>query len=245
MIPGRISVQVHSNSFFLSSNTHKYYSVGLSGSTAYFQKEVPTMVKLSVSIPDDIYQEILNTIPENTPFSQGLTALIRRGLGLPEDPKIPIVIGRTDSITEVTPEIQKCILEIVRAEILRISHLSNSTINNSLDIENSKETNIQTENKLSIEHYPSAIELATCSQEEIAQEEIINSSNPVIETGDSEWIKQSDIVNMLPETMLLLTRKGKVSKAVASGKMITNGLSKTDCRILRSSAQQWVSEVIS
>jgi hypothetical protein len=203
------------------------------------------MVKLSVSIPDNIYQAILNTMPENTPFSQGLTALIRRGLGLPEDPKIPIVIGMTDSITEVTPEIQKCILEIVRAEILRMSHLSNPSIKNSLALENSKETLIQTENILSIEQYPSAIEESTCSQEEITHEEIITSSNPAIETCDSEWIKQSDIVNMLPETMLLPTRKGKVSKAVASGKMITNGLSKTDCRILRSSAQQWVSEVIS
>lgn len=202
------------------------------------------MVKLSVSIPDDIYQAILNTIPENTPFSQGLTALIRRGLGLPEDPKTPIVIGNTKGITDVTPEIHDYILEIVRTEILRMNLLPSTTINNSSDTENTNEPIIQTEDNLSTEQHPSEVEVSTCSQEEITHEEITSSPNPVIETGDSEWIKQIDIVNMLPETMLLLTRKGKVSKAVASGKMVTNGLSKTDCRIQRKSAQKWVAEVI-
>ena len=72
------------------------------------------MTKLSVSIPDDIYQAILSTIPEGTPFSQGLTALIRKALGLPEDPKLPITIGNTQSITVVTPEIQLLLKSLIQ-----------------------------------------------------------------------------------------------------------------------------------
>ena len=202
------------------------------------------MVKLSVSIPDDIYQAILNTIPEGTPFSQGLTALIRKALNIPEDPRLPVVIGNTKSITEVTPEIHDYILELVRSEIYRINLMSSTTIINSSSGENDIEVPIPSEETQSNEFNKQNFETPVQNQEESPNELLNPSIGQIIESEEPEWITQSDIVKMLPESILLITRKGKVSKAVASGKMITNGLAKTECRILRSSALKWIGEVI-
>lgn len=163
------------------------------------------MTKLSISIPDDIYQAILNTIPKGTPFSQGLTALIRKALGLPDDPKIPIMIGNTQSITSVTPEIQELLRTMVREEI-----------------------------KTALSEQPTST----------PHEEIIEVPRET-ENSEPEWITQSEIVRMLPDTILLHTRKSKVSKAVASGKLITNGLVKSECRVQRKSAKAWIAEVTS
>lgn len=161
------------------------------------------MTKLSVSIPDDIYQAILSTIPAGIPFSQGLTALIRKGLGLPEDPKIPVIIGNTQSITQVTPEIQIILKTMVREEI-----------------------------KIAL------------SEQQILTPHVEEIETPrEKENSEFEWITQSDIVRMLPDTILLHTRKSKVSKAVAAGKLITNGLIKSECRVQRKSAEAWISEV--
>jgi hypothetical protein len=161
------------------------------------------MTKLSISITDDIYQAVLNTIPKGTPFSQGLTALLRIALGLPENPRFPIIIGSTSSNTEVSPEIQSLIRAMVKDEINAALH----------------------------DHH-----IDTLPEE--------NSEPPrqqEIET--SEWLTQAEIVKMLPETILLHTRKSKVSKAVASGKLITNGLIKTECRVQKLSANAWITEV--
>jgi len=65
------------------------------------------------------------------------------------------------------------------------------------------------------------------------------------ENSEPEWITQSEIVRMLPDSILLHTRKSKVSKAVASGKLITNGLVKYECRVQKKSAEAWIAEVTS
>jgi hypothetical protein len=161
------------------------------------------MTKLSVSIPDDIYKAVLNSIPEGTPFSQGLTALIRKALGLTDDPKHPIIMSNTIGITEVTPEIRMLLQSIVREEI-------KAALDNKKTPEDDKE-----------------IEPIPREQDNI----------------DNEWITQSEIVKMLPNTILIHTRKSKVSKAVAAGKLVTNGLRKSECRIQRKSAEAWITEV--
>ena len=161
------------------------------------------MTKLSVSIPDDIYKAVLNSIPEGTPFSQGLTALIRKALGLTDDPKHPIIIGNTTSITEVTPEIRMLIQAMIREEV-----------------------------KVALNNHK-----APEGNTEICPE----TRKP--ENLDDEWITQSDIVRMLPDIILLHTRKSKVSKAVAAGKLVTNGLRKSECRVQKKSAEAWITEV--
>jgi len=161
------------------------------------------MTKLSVSLPDDIYKAVLSTIPEGPPFSQGLTALIRKALGLADDPQHPIVIGNTTGITEVTPEIRMLLQSMLREEI-----------KTALDNQKIPEDDI--------EICPSPRE----------QENI-----------NDEWISQSDIVRMLPDTILIHTRKSKVSKAVAAGKLVNNGMRKSECRIQKKSAEAWITEV--
>lgn len=161
------------------------------------------MAKLSVSIPDDIYKAVLKSIPEGTPFSQGLTALIRKALELTDDPKHPIIIGNTTGITEVTPEIRILIQSIIREEV-----------------------------KVALDNHK-----APEGNTEICPE----TREP--ENFNEEWIAQSEIVRMLPDSILIHTRKSKVSKAVAAGKLVTNGLKKSECRIQRKSAEAWITEV--
>ena len=161
------------------------------------------MTKLSVSIPDDIYKAVLNSIPEGTPFSQGLTALIRKALGLTDDPKHPIIIGNTTSITEVTPEIRMMIQSMIREEV-----------------------------KVALDNHKAPAGNTEISPE-TREPEIIN----------NEWITQTEIVKMLPDTILIHTRKSKVSKAVAAGKLVTNGLRKSECRVQKKSAEAWITEV--
>lgn len=55
-----------------------------------------------------------------------------------------------------------------------------------------------------------------------------------------EWYTQQEVREFLPDTIPLNTKKGMVSKAVAAGKMTTNNLTKRDCRILGSSALDWL-----
>lgn len=161
------------------------------------------MVKLSVSIPDEVYKAMLNVIPDGIPFSQGLTALIKTALGFPQETKSPIVISNTQSITSITPEIRECITEIVRSEINRVNPLSPSTLDKQLTSEKLQQNHIITEN----------IELSNLAvvgpNETNPDNQTTSSQSNTQDSGVSEWIKQSEIVQMLPETILLWTRKNK------------------------------------
>ncbi|MFH0966637.1 MAG: hypothetical protein V1862_02990 [Methanobacteriota archaeon] len=47
---------------------------------------------------------------------------------------------------------------------------------------------------------------------------------------------------LITDTIPLNTKKGMVSKAVVTGKMSTNNLTKPNCRILGSSALEWLNK---
>jgi len=57
------------------------------------------------------------------------------------------------------------------------------------------------------------------------------------------WYTQQEVRDFLPDTIPLNTKKGMVSKAVTAGKMTTNNLTKRDCRILGSSALEWLQTI--
>lgn len=73
-----------------------------------------------------------------------------------------------------------------------------------------------------------------------------NSDIPAITGPDPErWYAQYEVVSMLDPKNPPNTRKGWVSKAVAGGKLETNGEKGKECRIKGSSAIKWLKELSS
>ena len=64
-------------------------------------------------------------------------------------------------------------------------------------------------------------------------EDHIPNSDPLL--NPDEWYRQKDVVEMLPSSMKLNTRKEKVSKAVSQGELETNGKKGKECLIKGSS----------
>lgn len=55
-----------------------------------------------------------------------------------------------------------------------------------------------------------------------------------------EWLTSSEVVALLPATMPRGTKSARVSRAISSGKLKTNGQSGKQCRVHRSDALAWV-----
>ncbi|QXO95560.1 ribbon-helix-helix domain-containing protein [Methanospirillum purgamenti] len=69
------------------------------------------------------------------------------------------------------------------------------------------------------------------------QDHIPNSDPPL---NHNEWYRQKDVAEMLPDSMNINTRKSKVSKAVASGELKTNGKKGNECLIKGTSVIDWL-----
>lgn len=67
-----------------------------------------------------------------------------------------------------------------------------------------------------------------------------NGINSVSMLNPDEWYKQMQIVEIILPSIKLGTRKSKVSKAVSSGDLKTNGMKGKDCLIKGSSAIEWL-----
>ena len=55
-----------------------------------------------------------------------------------------------------------------------------------------------------------------------------------------EWLTGSEVAELLPATMPRGTKSARVSRAISSGKLKTNGQSGKKCRVHRSDALAWV-----
>ncbi|NLV27371.1 MAG: hypothetical protein GXY48_09435 [Methanomicrobiales archaeon] len=59
-------------------------------------------------------------------------------------------------------------------------------------------------------------------------------------TNHKEWYRQVEVVEMMPSSMNINTRKAKVSKAVSSGELKTNNKKGSECLIKGSSITEWI-----
>lgn len=73
------------------------------------------------------------------------------------------------------------------------------------------------------------------------EDHIFNSDPPL---NPEKWYRQKDVVEMLPESININTRKAKVSKAVSNGEIVTNGKKGSECLIKGSSVRVWLNKNI-
>jgi len=69
------------------------------------------------------------------------------------------------------------------------------------------------------------------------EDNILNSDPPL---NPEEWYRQKDVVELMPTSININTRKAKVSKAVSSGELETNGKKGSECLIKRISIIKWI-----
>ena len=67
-------------------------------------------------------------------------------------------------------------------------------------------------------------------------------TEPVVipNTESHEWLTSAEVVAMLPEDLPRGTRSSRVSRAISSGKLPSNGLPGKECRIQRADAIAWI-----
>jgi hypothetical protein len=122
--------------------------------------------------------------------------------------------GMTNGKTAIPPELAENIRYIVREELVAVEQQKNKTTHNPIPLEVTR-----TEQK------------------------------PVINDSDSfglvpeQWYTQAEIRQRLPDTINPNTNKSKISKAVASGKLVSNGGKGLESRIQGSSAIEWLTAI--
>ena len=72
-----------------------------------------TVRKVSISLPQDVYQAVLDSHPD-LPLSQVITDLLKNALGITG----PEMFGMTDGKTIISPELVDIIRAVVREEIM-------------------------------------------------------------------------------------------------------------------------------
>ena len=168
-----------------------------------------TVRKVSISLPQDIYQAVLKDYP-NQPLSQAITELIKQALGLTACE----TFGMTNGKTAIPPELAENIRSIVREELV------------SLKNERSKPP-----------HKPISLEVARTDQKPV------NNDSDSFGLVSEQWYTQAEIRLRLPDTINPNTKKSKISKAVASGKLVSNGGKGLDSRIQGKSAIEWLTAI--
>ena len=73
--------------------------------------------------------------------------------------------------------------------------------------------------------------------QEVADPVVVSNPAPV---NGHEWLTSSEVAELLPATMPRGTRTARVSRAISSGKLQTNGLQGSARRVSRTAALAWV-----
>lgn len=77
-----------------------------------------------------------------------------------------------------------------------------------------------------------------------SQPAIMDNINSVAIIDNEKWYRHSEVVQMMPSSIKVNTRKSMVSRAVSKGVLATNGKRGTDCLIQGSSFIKWLNHII-
>lgn len=94
-------------------------------------------------------------------------------------------------------------------------------------------------------------EFSLLSHQDTLSDETTSSPSPDEDTKRTEpegiipdqWYHQSQLIPFFPDSIPISTRKSKLSKAISSGLIETNGRKRTECRVKGSSFREWMREV--
>jgi len=122
--------------------------------------------------------------------------------------------GMTNGKTEIPPELAENIRSIVREELEAVEQ------------ERSKKS-----------HQTIPLEVTRTEQQPV------NNDSDYYGLIPEQWYTQAEIRQRLPDTINPNTKKSKISKAVASGKLVSNGGKGLESRILGKSAIEWLTGI--
>lgn len=169
-----------------------------------------TVRKVSISLPQDVYQAVLDSHPD-LPLSQVITDLLKNALGITGQE----MFGMTDGKTTISPELVDIIRAVVREEIMVW----------------------QQEQTPEDKQPPSPVE-------KMEEERQVTEDIETYGLNPEKWYTQAEVRERLPASINPNTKKSKISKAVASGRLVSNGEKGLESRIQGQSAIEWLKTII-
>lgn len=169
-----------------------------------------TVRKVSISLPQDVYQAVLDSHPD-LPLSQVITDLLKNALGITGQE----MFGMTDGKTTISPELVDIIRAVVRQEIMVW----------------------QQEQTPEDKQPPSPVE-------KMKEERHVTEDTETYGLSPEKWYTQAEVRERLPASINPNTKKSKISKAVASGRLVSNGEKGLESRIHGQSAIEWLKTII-
>ena len=168
------------------------------------------MTKYSISLTDELAKEISDRYPDSK-FSTAIAKLVRKGLDVDTaNPANP-----TNTTNSPNPTLVP-------------------TSPSPIDIANMVRELVQEELRNHIPPAPIPV-----SEPVIVSNPVVV-QDPIIHESDNDWLTNSEVVSLLPESLPRGTKSARVSRAISSGKLKSNGKSGTRCRIRRIDAIAWV-----
>ncbi|MGV8108277.1 hypothetical protein [Methanospirillum sp.] len=171
------------------------------------------MPKYSISMTEELAREISDRYPDS-PFSTAIAKLVRKGLDVDAT-----IVTDTTNLTDAT-----CITNPINPTIPTVQPVTPGLA----DIADMIRSIVQEEMR---KFQPGPV---------IVEPTIVTEPVVVPAPESPEWLTNAEVVAMLPESLPRGTRSSRVSRAIASGKLPSNGLSGKECRIQRADAIAWI-----
>lgn len=180
------------------------------------------MPKYSISMTEELAREISDRYPDS-PFSTAIAKLVRKGLDV--DATIANNTTNTPNTTDTTNLTDAtCITNPINPTNPTVQPVTPGLA----DIADMIRSIVQEEMS---KFQPGPV---------IVEPTIVTEPVVVPAPESPEWLTNAEVVAMLPESLPRGTRSSRVSRAIASGKLPSNGLPGKECRIQRADAIAWI-----
>jgi len=186
---------------------------------------VVSMPKYSISMTEELAREISDRYPDS-PFSTAIAKLVRKGLDIDG--------ADTTDATNTTNATSATLTTLLTdatciADPTSPPHPPPQPVTPGLTEIADMIRSIVQEEMSKFQPVPVIVEPTIVTE-------------PVVipNTERHEWLTSAEVVAMLPEDLPRGTRSSRVSRAISSGKLPSNGLPGKECRIQRADAIAWI-----